>query len=247
MERSCRRAVELGLPAVAFTDHADFTDYVRARDGVLDTAGYLECVERCRAAFPGLRILSGVELGEPHRFPAHADAVRAAGRLDRVLGAVHCVERDGELVDMSRRGFLEEAGAQAMMRRFLRETEALVSSSQSFDVLAHLDYPKRYWPEGGVPYREADYEDELRSVLKAAAARGCALEVNTTRGIDPGRGLCPGQPVLRWWIEAGGRAVTLGSDAHDPERIAAGFADAAALIEAAGFRPAKEPTAFWTR
>jgi histidinol-phosphatase (PHP family) len=49
MERSCARAVGLGLPSVAFTDH-------------------------CRDKFPGLRILSGAELGEPHW---HPDQVRA--------------------------------------------------------------------------------------------------------------------------------------------------------------------------
>ena len=28
MERSCARAVELGLPSIAFTEHADFTRWV---------------------------------------------------------------------------------------------------------------------------------------------------------------------------------------------------------------------------
>ena len=50
MKASCRRALELGLPSIAFTDHADFTDYVRARDGLLDIAAYHECLQRCRAA-----------------------------------------------------------------------------------------------------------------------------------------------------------------------------------------------------
>jgi histidinol-phosphatase (PHP family) len=77
--------MKLGLPAVAFTEHADHTTWTVATgvdaddflsalatpDGLLtppslDVDGYLECLQRCRDQFPDLRIISGVELGEPH-------------------------------------------------------------------------------------------------------------------------------------------------------------------------------------
>ena len=247
MEDSCRRALEIGLPAVAFTEHADFTDYVLAQDGMLDVDGYLECVEDCRRRFPGLRILSGVELGEPHRFAAQAAAVRSRGRLDRVLGSVHCIERNGVLVDVSTPGLMEEMGPGALVRRHLQETLRLLQGDRDFEVLAHLDYPKRYWPAGAAPFDPGDYEEEVRAVLREAAAQGRVLEVNTTRGMDPARGLCPGAPVLAWWAELGGAAVSLGSDAHSPDNLARGFDLAAEVIAAAGFRRPKEPTAFWTR
>src|SRR5690242_12980913 len=78
MERSCARAVALGLPSIAFTEHADFTAWVvetevralirpqdaarplpdgRIRPPPLDAEAYLACVQRCRELFPGLRIL----------------------------------------------------------------------------------------------------------------------------------------------------------------------------------------------
>src|SRR5436309_13839534 len=82
MEGACERAVAIGLPAVAFTEHVDATDWGRgdraAAEGLvvdrtpdarpLDVAGYLESLERCRERYPDLRIVSGVELGEPHLF-----------------------------------------------------------------------------------------------------------------------------------------------------------------------------------
>ncbi len=122
-----------------------------------------------------------------------------------------------------------------------------MEGGQGFEVLAHLDYPKRYWPHAEVPYREQDYEEEFRAVLRAAAVRDLALEINTTRGVEPGRGLCPGPVVLRWWVEEGGRALSFGSDAHDPERIALGFELAARLAEGLGFKPNHDPTGFWRR
>ena len=109
MERTCARAVEMGLPAVAFTEHADYTTWkVVASDFAgheqltafvtpdgtltpprLDLDGYLECVQRCRDQFPNLRVISGVELGEAHRHSDVAAKLLDAGQFDRVLASLH--------------------------------------------------------------------------------------------------------------------------------------------------------------
>ena len=246
MEATCRRAQEYGLPAIAFTEHADFVT-VHEGQHELDVRGYLDCVERCRSAFPELRILSGVELGEPHLHPEKTAAVLAAGPLDRVLGSVHCIQVDGRPRDLSERGLMTPASAAGHFRTYLAEVLALLQSGQPFEVLAHLDYPRRYWPHGELPLAEADFESEYRAILDAAARRGTVLEVNTTRGAEGPRGLCPGPRVIGWWREEGGERVSFGSDSHEPSRIAAGFTVAAAAVEAAGFRPAADPAAHWRR
>jgi histidinol-phosphatase (PHP family) len=245
MEATCRRALEIGLPSIAFTDHADF---VRAFDDQrpVDIEGYLECIDNCRRAFPQLRILSGIELGEPHLFPAEAGAMLRAGRLDRVLASIHCLRLEGRHVDMSQR-VLDRESADHLMRDFLAETLALVASDQRFDVLAHIDYPKRFWPHQELAFVETDFEQEYRAVLRALASRESVLEINTTRGSDPVRGLCPALPVLRWWREVGGGAISFGSDSHEPARIASGFRLAAEVAEAAGFKPSDDPAGFWRR
>src|SRR4051794_11710116 len=89
MERSCERAREIGLPSIGFTEHVDHTVWTASVTGLatvpadhpvailadaagrvtppaFDANGYLLSIERCRERFPDLRILSGVELGEPH-------------------------------------------------------------------------------------------------------------------------------------------------------------------------------------
>src|SRR5687767_5404829 len=104
MERSCVRAIELGLPAIAFTEHLDHTVWTAELDGLdadhpvaalsdpdgrltpppFDVAGYLESIERCRSLFPDVRILSGLELGEPHWHAQATSQVLALGKFDRV-------------------------------------------------------------------------------------------------------------------------------------------------------------------
>jgi histidinol-phosphatase (PHP family) len=110
MGRSCARAVEMGLPAIAFTEHLDFTPFRAGHlsekfgdlvsDGILraprfDVDGYLACVEACRARYPRLRILTGLEVGQPHRSDREVADVLARGRFDRVLGSLHCLP-DGD-------------------------------------------------------------------------------------------------------------------------------------------------------
>ena len=255
MERSCGRAVQLGLPAIAFTEHLDHTVWPVAVDGPyvdehltavagpdgrlvppeFDAAGYLAAIERCRHRFPELRVLSGLELGEPHWHAAACAAVLGAGRFDRVLGSLHCL-RDGA-------GFAEpwylypHRDAAEVLRSYLAGVVELVGGSDLFSVLAHIDYPVRSWPGG--PFDPAGFEPEFRAALRATAQSGRALELNTRLPLHA--------TILRWWHEEGGGAVTFGSDAHLPELVAHGFEAAAGLAEAHGFRPGPDPYGIWVR
>jgi len=257
MERSCARAVELGLPSIAFTEHADFTSWVigpevstaarpqkmaqigpgdRFCPPPLDAAGYLASVQRCRDLFPGLRILSGTELGEPHWHEDQVKAVLGAGTFDRVLGSVHSLELAGtRLVDY----LFARAEPRDLIRAYLGEVLRLVESPAPFAVLAHIDYPLRHWPEQAGPFDAAGFEDEYRTVLAALARSGRALEVNAAVPLPP--------VIAHWWYQAGGEVLAFGSDAHEPSSVADRFAGLVATAEAAGFHPGRYPHDFWLR
>jgi len=260
MEHTCRRAVQLGLPAVAFTEHVDFTEWGaldrppadgRGVDGgtapiagrhrvqPVDVDGYLASIESCRARFPELRILSGIEAGEPHYFAGSVAAVLTQGRFDRVLGSLHSIVHDGRLVYAER--VFGDRRADAVVRDYFAELLHLVEDSDIFQVLAHCDYPRRYWPAQQVgEYREADYEEEYRTVFRALAGSGRALELNTSSPLASAT-------LMRWWYEEGGGAVSFGSDAHVPLRVGALFDVAVDIVAAAGFRPGRDEYDFWRR
>lgn len=238
MVATCAAALRLGLRSIAFTEHADFTAEARAAGSPVDIDTYLEAVDNCRRRFPDLRIRSGIELGEPH---LHRDEVgrllaMAGGRLERVLGSVHVVAHRGADVDPGTGGVsIADREWPTFMEGYLGEVLRLVESDAAFEVLAHLGYPKRFWPHERLRYDDAAYEEELRAILSAAAERGLVLEANSTRGAPPHRGLCPSPVVLRWWRECGGRTVSLGSDAHEPAVVARGLDTAREAAVAAGF------------
>ena len=256
MERACARAVNLGVPAIAFTDHADFvtwrvSDDVAAflhdldatvSDGVftparLDLDGYFDCVQRCRHQFPDLTIQSGVELGEPHWYTAEATATLDAGRFDLVVAAVHSLAGgDGGFVEVSD-AYLERPPHE-VVRDYLAEINRLIAQWDRFDALAHIDYAARSWPASERAYRTRDFEDDYRSALNSLARTGRALEVNTRLPLDP--------LIVTWWRQEGGTSVTFGSDVHDAHFIAQGLDMAAAMVAEQGFRPGSEHGGFWT-
>jgi histidinol-phosphatase (PHP family) len=251
MRRACEQAVAQGLPAIAFTEHLDFTvwheDDAAASQGLIDrhpaqqlpidVEGYWADIAECRERFPELRIWSGVETGEPHLFAASVAAHLRNSPVDRVLGSLHSLSLDGRLVGVGRVLHTDE---DATMRRYLGEVVTMIESSAVFQVLAHVDFPRRYWPSGPERYVEKDYEEEYRAVFRALASTGRALEVNTSSplaSIDQ----------VRWFREEGGKVVSFGSDAHQPTAVGQRFDLAVDIVEAAGFRPGRDRFDFWRR
>ena len=179
---------------------------LRDRVQPVDFDGYLASIERCRARFSELRILTGIEAGEPHHFQASVAAVLKQGQFDRVLGSLHSLVHEGRLVYADR--VFKYRPAADVVRDYFSELVRLVEGSDAFQVLAHCDYPRRYWrtsQEG--EYRETDFEEEYRTVFRTLAHSGRVLELNTSSPLASAT-------LMRWWYEEGGDAVSFGSDAH---------------------------------
>jgi histidinol-phosphatase (PHP family) len=257
MRQACARAIELGLPAVTFTDHADLTTLVVSDDAAayiqtiggtvtggiyrpppLDVAGYLAGVDQCRAEFAGLRIRAGVELGDPHLHPQAAAALARSG-FELIVGSVHSLHRAAGFADAADR-YADLPDAQ-VVREYLAEVTTMIETSEHFDVLAHINYAARYWPGRQGAYHSTDFEAEYRAALRALASTGRAMEINTS-----GR-LPLDAHLLTWWRAEGGQAISFGSDAHDPVSIGREFASAAALAHAAGFGPHSDTSGLWLR
>jgi histidinol-phosphatase (PHP family) len=251
MIKACTRAVAEGLPAIAFTEHLDFVDWhaddLATTSGLLgrhpgqqrpiDVEGYFADIAECRERFPQLRILSGIEAGEPHLFAASVANHLARSPVDRILGSLHSLALDGHLVGVTRLLWSDPDGT---MRRYLGEVLDMVESSDVFQVLAHCDFPRRYWPGGTNRFVEKDFEEEYRGVFRALAATDRALEVNTSSPLAS-------VDLVRWFREEGGEAVSFGSDAHQPTAVGQRFDLAVDIVESAGFRPGRDRFDFWRR
>ena len=253
MAAACAQAVALGLPAVIFTEHVDFTafragflpesypavaDFVS--DGILtapelDVDSYMESIERCRAAFPQRHVVAGMEVGQPHWHTAQVEDLLTRGPFERVLGSLHCLPDGDEFAEPW--DLYPRYRAADVFRDYLAEVPRMVAGSQAFTAFAHIDYPIRSWPQDAEPFRLDDFEEELRHALRILAQAERALEINTRLPMDP--------VILRWWMAEGGRLVTFGSDAHKPDFVGHGLAEAGALAASMGFVPDVQPVAPW--
>ncbi|PWH07500.1 hypothetical protein DEO23_02400 [Brachybacterium endophyticum] len=261
MERTCARAVRIGLSALIFTEHLDLettwrtdpgdlghhAEKYRSRDGsvhlpTFDLEGYLESIERCRHAFPELHILTGVEYGQPHLHDERAAPILRAGGFDRINGSLHTLpfpeSGDGESRTEPTTLYHHRSPDDVMVS-YLEEIPRMVDGSGTFETFTHIDYAVRSWPsEAAGPFDPRRFEGLFRSALRSLATSGRALEMNTRRLWSW---------IPQWWAEEDGRAVSFGSDAHDTQGLAAGFPEAVQMAEHFGFRAGARPWDFWTR
>jgi histidinol-phosphatase (PHP family) len=260
MRSMCRRAVQIGLPALAFTEHFDFTSWTLTpedplpdtwaalvgEDHVLappqlDVDGYLDSINRCRREFPELHILTGVEFGQPHLDEAQARHVIDLDALDRVNGSLHTVPVTDEPGSVRSEPYTlyHLWSADEVVRRYLAELTHMVAARGTYAVVSHIEYAARYWPiEREGPFDPKRFEDEFRQAMRAIAGTGRALELNIGGSIRPW--------IPQWWREEGGQAITIASDAHTPDRLGGNFYEAMAMADQFGFHAGRRPYDFWT-
>jgi len=144
---------------------------------------------------------------------------------DYLIGSVHFV--DGAAVDFSPEVTWPGADVEQLWERYFHLVEQAAGSGL-FDVLAHLDLPKKF---GHRPQRFP--HQAFRRALEAARQAGLVVELNTAGLRRPAAEVYPAPPLLREVVQAG-LDVQLGSDAHRPEEVGAGFSQAAELARQCG-------------
>jgi histidinol-phosphatase (PHP family) len=232
MAAVCEAAIARGLHEIGITDHVDYgpddpPDYFRPVE-------YLAEIAQCRTRYGDrLTIRAGLEIGEPHIFVEETQAVLAAGEFDYVIGSAHYA--DGMQCEW-KADFFEQPLHQAY-EAYFRQVDKLAAEGD-FDILGHIDLVKRDAAKFGKPYDGPEpYADIIRSALRSIIERGKGIEINTSP-LYKGKGMaepCPTMDILHWYREMGGEILTLGSDAHSPDKLGAHFDMALEMTRAAGF------------
>ena len=230
MATMLRSAQALGLAGITFTEHVEWYPGDEAY-GYLDLDAYFAELESTRACCAnGTRILSGVELGNPHDFPEEAAALLTRYPFDLVIGSVHWLDN---LPGWKPPIF--EQGLEATYQRYFEEVVKMVGVAD-FDILGHLDLVRRdSWDLFSEVLPLDRYATMIDTILEQLVASGRGLEINTS-GLRKGMAEpVPGLRILQRYRELGGETLVLGSDGHRPEHIGWRFDTARDLARAAGF------------
>ncbi len=214
MMTMCRAAVERGMRHICFAEHFD----MNPRDhgfGYFAFDRFSEAIDAARDEFGGtISILKGLEFSEPHLYPKEFEAMLKKD-FDVILGAVHWL---GQFL-IGQKGLEGNFGQEEIFEKYY--TEVLKATRfGGFDILAHLDLPKRYVKTS---YSELDLVDEILFGLDGS---GILLEINTSP-LRKGLNECsPDKDLLERYVKHGGRRVCFGSDAHSAAEIGAGLEQA---------------------
>ena len=222
-EEMLRMAEIAGLREICFTDHLDYEPGVEKQTMMFDTDDYIAAYENL--SHPQVKIRRGMEFG---LFPYNVEQFRAELQrypFDFVLGSVHFADD----LDVYFQPWWEGKTVHEAEKRYLEQTLACVQAHDDFDVLAHLTYISKCRAHPAprpVPYEE--HEELLDEILRILAGKGKGLEMNTS-GVDRCGDFLPYAPYFRRFKELGGEIVTIGSDAHNAQRVGQ-YADRACEI-----------------
>jgi histidinol-phosphatase (PHP family) len=223
LEAYCLRAMESGVQTLCFTDHVDHNPNDEGL-GFYKPEGFFGEFLQMKEKYRGrLTLLCGMEFAEPHQYPAGL-ARFSALPYDFILGSVHFWYEDMFPSQLVKAG----VPAELCYERYWDAVLAAVRAG-GFDSLAHIDFPKRYYR------RLIIDENKLHEICRAMVRNQVCMEINTSslrKNLDEPM---PGRDILAIYKSCGGRYVTIGSDAHRPEELAAGRARARDLIDNFGF------------
>ncbi len=244
-----KRAAELGLAAYAITDHCECNGWYEKEhypekewhlresfDYAADFEGSVSAVTALKEKWAEkLNLICGVELGQILHDVDVAKRVNADKRVDFIIGSVHQVmgEQDFYFIDYEKMTMDE---IYDLLERYFKEAYE-VSRTDLLDVFGHITYCLRYMKQrNGIEADISRYDDIIADIFRNLAHNGKGIEINTS-GIRQGFGDCfPNLKYVKLFRDMGGEIVTIGSDSHTVEDIAANSANGIEIARAAGFK-----------
>ena len=229
MEEYLATAKRLGIGEIGFADHLPlyFLAPEKRPPGYAmnceELPDYVAAVVRLQEKSGGVRIKLGIEADYAPGFAEQLSKILKSQAFDYVLGSVHFL--DGWSFDNEEE--IDQYNNWKLMDLYDLYFTYLQQAADSgcFDVMAHPDLIKKFGfvPDGSLlPL----YEDTLR-VFKRA---GVCMEVNTAGLRYPIGEFYPAPTLLRMAVRRG-VPLTLGSDAHKPDQVGAGFGTVIAFLK----------------
>jgi len=222
-EKMVRAALQAGLKEICFTDHRDYDPLDPEHYLRYETEDYGAAYDHLQA--DGLKIRKGFEFGilQDNAQQLHLDIQQR--EYDFVIGSIHFAEGLDPYYEPYWKGKTIEQAEQV----FLEETLNCVQAHDEFDVLGHLTFLSKAWANPTKrPIRYDDHREIADEIMKELVRKGKGLEINTS-GFDPCGVYLPSADYLHRFKELGGEIVTVGSDAHNPERVGQYCMDACGL------------------
>lgn len=234
MEDMIKEAILQKMKGIIFTEHQD-TDYPTTPEGlsfIVDIPSYKKCLFHLKEKYRNqLDIRFGIELGlQPHLSACYQQLLKEYP-FDFVIGSSHLVHG----IDPYYPEFYQGRAEETCYREYFESILENLNAFDGMDVYGHIDYIVRYGPNKNRDYSYRKYSDILDAILEKIISMGKGIELNTG-GYHYGLGEPnPCTDVIRRYRELGGELITVGADAHTPDKIGYDFCKAAQVLHDCGF------------
>lgn len=172
MNEHCEIAKQKKLKSICFTEHVDLNDkeinlgkMINKSSQLFNVDEYFNEIDNMKKRYPELKILSGIEFSEPHIF--YNEFIKYSNYpFDCIIGSIHhCFNN----VFPGAANLSEE---QAIYEYYELMIQTIIQCE--FQVLAHLDFPKRYFDKWVIPSNIID------KILRLIIEKNIILEINTS-------------------------------------------------------------------
>jgi histidinol-phosphatase (PHP family) len=213
MEQYVEAAISRGITELCFTDHIPFPDNfdLEHRMATKEMDIYLENIERCKAQFPGINILTGIEADYLEGYEKYLEEFLARYSFDMVIMSVHFIKKWGDKGWV----FSYEYTDKTVKQQYSDYFDCVLKGVQTglFDVMGHFDIIKRLKN----PVLDTNRE-QVEQALDAINAAGMSLELNTSGWRKFIEETYPAPEILDIVVDKE-IPIVLSSDAHKPEQV----------------------------
>lgn len=241
----CERAIQLGLDAMAVTDHCEVNrfyekdhykiDYEQKYDDYGFNRAFENSMAETTAAkdlYSGkFNLICGLELGQPLADMEVTQQILSDSRLDFVIASMHEMpgHDDFAFLDYSKEN------VPALLEQNFSEILRIAKWGK-FDVLGHITYALRYIQGNqNIPVDMTPYQDTIREIFKAVIQNGKGIEINTSGLRQKYGDTFPSLEYIKLYRELGGEILTVGSDSHKTADLAKGIKEGIEIAAQAGF------------
>jgi histidinol-phosphatase (PHP family) len=228
MDRTIKKAIEIGLSEICFTDHIDYDYPDESIVFEFNLLEYDDQIRQMQAKYGNrINIKKGIEIGvEPYLLDRY-EALMRKNRFDFIICSMHTSDRK----DLHSGKFFEDKTVNEAYAKYYEELLFCTKNFDSFSVLGHLDLVKRY-KQGST----RDFHELITEIFKVIIPMGKGIELNTSGfryGLNTGM---PSEDILRLYYSLGGEIITIGSDSHREDTLAYEFNTAYNLLQRVGFQ-----------
>lgn len=228
MEEMIKSAINKGLKSLALTDHVDYLPHYKETDYSEYMIVFNELKEKYAKK---IELVFGVEIGLESKNASKINDFTKKFPFDFIIGSSHSVC----MLDLYFDDYFRNMNKKEAYELYFTEMLKNINTINDFCVYGHIDFISRYGKYSDNSLSYDDYKEIIDCVLEALIKKDKGIEINTSGyryGIND---TYPNIKILKRYKELGGKIITIGSDSHTSDGIAAHFEDAYKMLKAVGF------------